>query len=644
MDKNTVIGFLLIILILIGWGYLSRPSREQLEIQRQQRDSLQQVELMRKLEAELNQQAKSEEKVEIQDGIETDKDLQLNEIYGVMASYLYGEQIFYILENEKVKMTLTNKGGKIYSVELKEYKTFDGEPLILFDGPDNKFGFPFVHNTRNFHTNDLYFDVREKNDSSIIFELNSGNNEFLAFIYELPDDEYMSHFYIQTRNMGRIIATPRGSMEFVWTMKVPSFEKGRRFEQLYSSIYYKYYGAEVDWLRMGKGGNEDFRTKMHWIGFKSQFFSSAFIADEGFSGGSISSELETHESSPFLRYNTAEIAINVDGEGDHIIPCRFFFGPNHFYTLRDYGMDLELFRLVHLGWGILGWINRYAVIPVFNFLENYIASYGIIILILTILLKIVLYPLTYKSYLSSAKMKLLKPQIDEINEKIPADKAMERQQATMALYKKAGVNPMGGCIPTLLQFPILVAMFRFLPAAIELRQKSFLWAEDLSAYDAILNLPFNIPFYGAHISLFTLLMSAVNFIYTKYNMAMQPSTQMPGMKMMFYMMPVMLLFFFNSYASGLSYYYFVSTLITVLQTYIMKQFINEKKLLKTLKENQNKPVKKSGFAHRLEEAARKQNQLRSQAQSSKQQNQLRNQIQAANKKKTGQVQQNRKKG
>lgn len=643
MDKNTIIGFLLIVLILIGWGYLNRPSQEQLEHQRQQRDSLQQVEIKRKLEAELVQQIQNVESSQTTDNVEPDSEFQMNEIYGVMAPYIEKEQEFYVLENQKIKMTLTNKGGKIYSVELKNYKTYYGKPLILFDDADNKFGFPFVHNTRNFHSNNIYFDVREKSDSSIIFEINSGNNEFLAFIYELPDDEYMTRFYIQSRNMGRIIATPRGSMEFDWTMKMPTFEKGRSFEQQRSSIYYKYFGDEVDWLTQGRNGSEEFRTKMHWIGFKSQFFSSVFIADEGFTGGQISTEIEKRESSPFLRYNTAEIAVPFETEGDNIIPFHFYFGPNHFYTLREYGKDLELNRLIDTGWSFLSWINQYAVIPVFSFLEKYISNYGVIILILTLLLKLILYPLTYKSYLSSAKMKLLKPQIDEINEKIPADKAVERQQATMGLYKKAGVNPMGGCLPMLLQMPILIAMFQFLPAAIELRQKSFLWAEDLSAYDSILSLPFNIPFYGAHISLFTLLMAAVNFIYTKYNMSMQPSTQMPGMKMMFYFMPVMLLFFFNSYASGLSYYYFVSTLISILQTLIMKQFVDEKKMLAKMKENQNKPVKKSSFAHRLEMAAKKQNQLRSQAQSSKQQNQLRNQIQAANKSKTTQTQ-HRKKG
>jgi YidC/Oxa1 family membrane protein insertase len=638
MDKNTITGFILISFILIAWGYFSRPSQEQQEALRQQRDSLQQVELMRKLEAEemqraLNVETNSETSVStnvIKETTETDKEVQMSEKYGVMASYIDKEQDFYVLENEKIKITLTNKGARIYSVELKDYKTFDDKPLILFDGDDNKFGFPFVNNTQNYHTNNLFFNVKEVTDASIVFEINSGNNESLEFIYELPEDEYMTRFFIQSNNIGRFMAMPRGSMEFVWNVKVPSFEKGRKFEQQYSSIFYKYYGDEVDWLTMGRNGSQDFRTKIHWVGFKSQFFSSVFIADEGFAGGSISTELENRESSPFLRYDNADLAVPVELEGDNIIPFRFYFGPNHFYTLKSYGKDLELNKLVALGWGILGWINQYAVIPVFNFLERYTSNYGIIILILTILLKIVISPMTHKSYISSAKMKLLKPQIDEINEKISADKAVERQQATMSLYKKAGVNPMGGCLPMILQMPILIAMFRFLPASIELRQKSFLWADDLSAYDSIFNLPFNIPMYGNHVSLFTLLMSITTILSTKFTMSSQPSQQMPGMKMMMYMMPVMLLVFFNNYASGLCYYYFLSTLISVLQTTLTKKLVDEKKLLAKLHENQKKPVKKSSFAHRLELAAKKQNQLRAQSQS-------------GNKNKPNQYQQNRRK-
>ena len=268
-------------------------------------------------------------------------------------------------------------------------------------------------------------------------------------------------------------------------------------------------------------------------------------------------------------------------------------------------------ELIPLGWGIFGWINRYAVIPVFKFLEGFIGNYGIIILILTILIKLILFPFTYKSYMSTAKMKVLKPQIDEINNKIPKEKAMECQQATMALYKKAGVNPLGGCLPRLLQMPILFAMFRFFPASIELRQEAFLWADDLSSYDSIFTLPFNIPFYGSHVSLFCLLMSIVNIIYTRMNSEMtQSSNQMPGMKTMMYMMPVMFLFFFNSYASGLSYYYFISTVITIGQTIIIRRFVDEDAILMQIKANQKKPVKKSKFALRLEEMARQQQQMK----------------------------------
>ncbi len=351
---------------------------------------------------------------------------------------------------------------------------------------------------------------------------------------------------------------------------------------------------------------------MKWVGYKSQFFSSVFIANNTFSGASVKMEMEKNENSPYLLYNDSDISIPLDFTKNETVGFQFFFGPNHFYTLNSYDSDLDLTKLIRLGWGILGWINRYAVIPIFNYLEKGISNYGLIILILTIIIKLVLFPFTYKSYISTAKMKVLKPQIDEINERIPKEKAAERQQATMGLYKKAGVNPMGGCLPMLLQMPILIAMFRFFPASIELRQESFLWATDLSSYDSIVNLPFTIPLYGAHVSLFTLLMAATNIIYTRMNSSMQSSNQMPGMKGMMYMMPVMFLFIFNNYASGLSYYYFISTLITIGQTFLIRQFVDDKKILAQLNANQKKPVKKSKFAQRLEEMAKQQQQMQKQ--------------------------------
>lgn len=613
MDRNSITGIILITLILIGFYFLNKPSEEQLEAIRKQREE-QQLEEAKKKQEQLALQITADS---IAKAIAADTSAQINhqteqsEMYGQMAPFMEGKESFYTLENEVVKMTLTNKGGRIFSVELKDYKTHDGLPLVLFEGAENRFGFPFTHNTRVFNTNDLYFTLHNQTDTSVVFAINSAMGEQLAFRYELPQKQHMARFSIETQNLGNLISTPRSSFDFFWDMKMPSFEKGRSFEQKYSGVFYKFFKDEVDWLSAGSSDEEDLRTKIRWVAFKAQFFSSVFIANESFASARVSTKLEEDETSPYLRYNQAELVVPVDLTANKTYDFSFYFGPNRFYTLNEFGKELELNKLINLGWGIFGWVNRYAVIPVFNFLERYISSYGIIILLLTIIIKVVLFPLTYKSYVSSAKMKVLKPQIEEINERIPKEKAMERQQAMMALYKKAGVNPMGGCLPMLLQMPILIAMFQFFPASIELRQESFLWAEDLSAYDSILNLPFNIPFYGAHVSLFTLLMAITNVVYTKMNSEMTQSTsQMPGMKTMMYMMPVMFLFFFNGYASGLSYYYFISTLITIGQTVLIRQFVDDKVLLAKIHAQQKKPVKKSKFTQRLEEMAKQQNQLK----------------------------------
>jgi len=620
MDKNSLTGLGLITLILIGFWFINKPSAEQVEAMRQQRDSLQRVEMLKQQELTAATMLAAEK-----DTVELSSDRNLAEtsligdsaqsnhkqqIYGQMAPFVDGEQQFYTIENNKVRIILTNQGARIYSVELKDYKIHDGSSLVLFDGENNKFGFTFTHNTRVFNTNDLFFNTKIQNDSTIVFELATELGESLQFSYVLPHDEYMTEFNLNTNNLKNLMATPRGSLDINWYVEMPAFEKGRSFEKRYSGLFYKYHLDEVDWLSTSKDDSEELRTKVRWIGFKGQFFSSVFIADDAFASALVETNVEEDEQSPFLRYNKANVVVPVDFSSNQNIGFKFYFGPNRFYTLNSYGKDLELNKLIDLGWGILGWINRYAVIPVFNFLEGFIGSYGIIILILTILIKLILFPLTYKSYISSAKMKVLKPQIDEINERIPKEKAMERQQATMALYKKAGVNPMGGCLPMLLQMPILIALFRFFPASIELRQESFLWATDLSSYDSIFNLPFSIPFYGAHISLFTLLMAGTNIIYTKMNSQMtQSSNQMPGMKSMMYMMPIMFLFIFNNYAAGLSYYYFVSTLITIGQTLLIRQFVDEKTLLKKINTQQKKPVKKSNFAKRLEEMAKQQQEL-----------------------------------
>jgi len=601
MDKNSIIGVVLIAAIIGVFMWWSQPSAEQIAQQKAQRDSLAMVELTRQAEEKAAQIADSTKSLTPPDSA------ALASQYGVFANVAKGTNSFVTLENKLIKLTLSSKGGRVYSVELKNYKTFDNQPLVIFNGDHNKFGFTFTHNNRVYNTNDLYFEVTKQTGNSAEFRLKGGDDNYLAFTYQLPEDSYMVDFSMTPHQMGDIIGKNQASLDLNWELDMPKLEKSRKNEINNSGIYFKYYQDEVDWMRGAKSDTKDLRTKLQWVAFKDQFFSSVFIAKKPLLSANIKTDPIQDLNNPNLRLSKAQIAVQFDGTKNESVDFNFYFGPNHYLTLKKQGEDLELNRLVHLGWGILGWINRFAVIPIFNFLQNYISSYGLIILILTLIIKVVLYPLTYKSYLSTAKMKVLKPQVEEINAKISKDKPMERQQAMMALYKKAGVNPMGGCLPMLLQFPILIAIFNFFPSSIELRHQSFLWASDLSSYDSILNLPFTIPFYGDHVSLFCLLMTITNLVYTWMNQEMTQSSQtMPGMKTMMYIMPVMFLFFFNDSASGLSYYYFISTLFTIGQTLMMRRFVNEEALLAKIHANQKKPVQKSKFRQRLEEMAKQQ--------------------------------------
>jgi YidC/Oxa1 family membrane protein insertase len=378
-------------------------------------------------------------------------------------------------------------------------------------------------------------------------------------------------------------------------------------EMNYTTIFFKHYQDEVEKFNMRTKKavmEKDIPTRMRWIAFKQQFFSSVLIAEDYFVNATVrSTKLE--EDPKYLKIFESQIGIPFEPSPDQEQKMTFFFGPNHFNTLKGY--DMELQDLVGLGGLMSRVINRYAIIPVFSFLSSFINSYGLIILILTILIKMVLFPLTYRSYLSMAKMRALKPEIDAINEKIPKEKSMERQQATMALYKKAGVSPLGGCLPVILQMPILIAMFRFFPTSIELRQQRFLWAHDLSTYDSILDLPFNIPMYGDHISLFTLLMTASTILTMRIsNQANMSQSQMPGMKGMMYIMPIMFMFLLNNWSSALTYYYFLANIITFGQNQISKRFVDEDALRKKLQSNQKKSSakKQSSFQKRLENMAK----------------------------------------
>ncbi|OQX76758.1 MAG: membrane protein insertase YidC, partial [Bacteroidetes bacterium 4484_276] len=394
-----------------------------------------------------------------------------------------------------------------------------------------------------------------------------------------------------------------------WEMDMRRQEKSLDNERNETTIYYKYYQDDVDYLSERKDVEESLKTDVRWLSFKTRFFLATLIGDQPF----MNADLKTYTDKQitdehYLKTMSALIGVPFENKPQQTFPMQMYFGPNKYHTLKQY--DLELQRQIPLGWSffLMAWINIYAVIPVFDWLGGYGWNYGIVILLLTIMLKIVLFPIAYKTYQSSAKMRVLKPEIDELTKKFSKkEDAMKKQQATMALYKKAGVNPMAGCVPVLLQFPILIALFRFFPSSIELRQQPFLWAHDLSSYDSILSLPWNIPFYGDHVSLFTLLMTVSTIFYTKLNSEMMgsSSTQMPGMKTMMYLMPVMFLGIFNNYASGLSYYYLLANLFTFAQMFLIRQAIDEDKILKQIQLNKKKPAKKkSGFQKRLEDMAK----------------------------------------
>jgi len=624
MDKNTIFGFVLIAVIVLGYMQITKPSEKEIAAQKRYNDS---IALVQQSKAHVAVKTISET---VSDSVAANDTTNNSGAFGDFSVASKGEEKFYTLENELVKITLGSKGGRIYSVQLKKYSKRDSlnnaHPLILFKEKDSNLGFTFVtNNNRVINSSNLYFEPVSgitkdaKGNQTLILRLKTTGQAYIDFAYTLPANDYMLGFGLKAKDMNTIMPTGTNSLDMAWTSKIPQQEKGRKFEDRYSSIEYKYVADDVEKLSESKNDEKKLTNKVKWIAFKDQFFSSILIANEALNSTSLKSTLEG-ENSGYLKTYDANMSVAFDPTGKLPTTFRWYFGPNHYKTLTAYdkeakaGSELSLNKLIPLGWGIFGWVNRFAIIPMFNFFNKFISNFGLIILLLTLVIKLVLFPLTYKSYMSSAKMRVLKPEIDEINARIPADKAAERQKATMELYGKVGVSPMSGCIPSILQMPILFAMFSFFPAAIELRQQSFLWATDLSAYDSIMTLPFTVPFgFGNHVSLFCLLMTATNIVYTKLNMANQSTTDQPGgamMKWMMYLMPLMFLFIFNNYASGLSYYYFIATLISIIQTYVIRGFVDEKKILAQLHakraSNSKKPAKKGGFMERLEKMQREQ--------------------------------------
>ncbi len=630
MDRNQFIGLILIGAILMGYVLLTKKNAADLPQQQPQDTSTTIIDTTAITNDTILHNLPDTLQV-VQDTSADSSAAVFVEKFGDFANAAQGEEKFISIENNKIKLRVSTKGGRVYSAELTEYKTYNQQPLILFSGDKNTFNFTFT--TRGnviINTQDLYFepvnsdtlvDAKTK-EQKLTLRAKVSDNQYLEYVYTLRPDDFMVDFDVNFINLNDIIPRSNTFLSLNWTEYVRHQERGEDWERRNTLLYYKLYQAGVEKLANRKDvATEDITVKVRWISYKQQFFNTTLFAKEYFENAKLTCTKVPETDTVNLFVMSSDITVPYHSSDNQQIQFAYYFGPNKYSILKKIkiGDDKMLMqRMIPLGGKWLSWINTGLFIPMFNFLSKFISNYGIIILIITLLIKLFLFPLTYKSYASAAKMRILKPEIDKALEKIPKDKQMERQQATMNLYKKAGVNPMGGCLPTLLQFPILVALYRFFPASIELRQKAFLWVKDLSTYDAIVSWSGNIPIlnwiFGHHISLFTLLMAVAMVFSTMLNSQNMDSSnqQAKSMKYMMYLMPLMMIVWFNNYSAALSYYYFLSTLISIIQIYIIRSLIDEKKVLAQMRENMKKPMKdkKSNFQKRLEEMQKQQAQQR----------------------------------
>lgn len=615
MNKNSILGFVLIGAILIGFSWYNTKVFKEQERLKQQQDS---IALAQGIIQHTSEPTKPDtvvsKDIENRDLTTSVEDQKKENIYKetLLSAASKVDDIKTTLENDKIKVEFSNFGAQPKNVEIKNNYTYDSLALMLVKEKGSEFTLNFYAG-QQLSTKNFGFDLHSSSDTSLVYRLYIDSISYVEYAYTLPKEGYMVDLNINMVELGRHIPRNQAFIDLEWFLDVPRQEKGYNNEKNYSTIVYKFPNStSVEDLGLRKDkSSEDVRTRVNWVAFQQQFFSAILVAQDNFNSGLISYNMYPEDDPERNLMNcTAIMQLPYSGEESVNIPLQFYFGPNHFKTLKSYDMGFE--KIVPLGGWIIGWVNRYVIIVVFDFLSKFINSYGIIILILTILIKLIISPLTIKSYLSSAKMRVLKPEVDKINAKYPKQEdAMKKQQETMALYKKANVSMFGGCLPMLLQFPILFAMFRFFPASFELRQEGFLWAQDLSAFDSILDLPFTIPLYGDHVSLFALLMAFSMHFYSRMNMdQMNTGPQMAGMKYMsLYFMPLFLLVIGNNFSSGLSYYYLLSNLFTMGQTWIIrKYFVDEDKIYAKLKEKAAAPKKKSKFQARLDEAYKKQQQ------------------------------------
>lgn len=609
MNKNSIIGFSLIAVILIAFSWYNSKVFTEQQKEQFKNDSIAAVKIA------------EQKKLMPADSTDTSATKVLDS-NAVAASSIYkdtlldkaskGSKEITTLENNKIKVDLTNIGAQPEMVQIKGYYSYDSLDLNLVKQNQSKFELKFFTN-QEIATSNFAFTRQSVDDSSVTYRLYVDSVSFVEYKYTLPKDSYMMNLNIRFSGMDKQIQKNVTNIDLNWMMDVPRFEKGYDNEKNYSTVVYKFPNSKgVEDLGMRKEeSSEDIKTKLYWFAFQQQFFSAILVSDNSFTNGKLSYTQypETDPSKNLMRCEANMQIPFVAGE-DVSVPLQFYFGPNHYKTLKSYDKGFE--KIVPLGGFLIGWINRFFIIPTFDILNNFIGNYGLIILILTLIIKLIISPLTIKSYMSSAKMRVLKPEVDKINAKYPkSEDAMKKQQEVMGLYRKTGVSMFGGCLPILLQFPILFAMFKFFPASFELRQQGFLWADDLSAYDSILNLPFSIPLYGDHVSLFALLMAVSMYFYSRMNIdQLSAGPQMAGMKFMsLYFMPLFLLVLCNNFSSGLSYYYMLSNVITMIQTWVIrKYFVDEDKIYAKLKEKAAGPAKKSKFQERLDAAYKAQQQ------------------------------------
>ncbi|MDG1175012.1 MAG: membrane protein insertase YidC [Flavobacteriales bacterium] len=631
MDKNTIIGIVLILGILFTFNFLNKETAEQQlareQVEAKYNDSIQEL----KNVEQLAENVEEVEVITVSDSaspnfgmIDSLAQSKLTKQFGIFASASQGAANYYTIENDLLKLTLSSKGGKVVKAELKKYQSYPNymiardslkdiaakdlpilEPLQLFDEDSSTMFFDIAMNSsKNLKTSDLYFTpIKTESNNIVLRAKTSEEGKYIEMSYKL-EDNYDVDFNLTFAGLEDEV---EGKIDLNWEMKSLITEKEAEGQSRMSSVFYKPSDDGRTYLSELIEAEEELESKTDWVAFKHCYFSSMVMSENGFEkGGNVySNPIKTAKYSDEYK---AVINVSTEIDDKTKVPLKFFFGPNEYEVLKAHDNESE--DIIDLGWGVFRWTAKWLIMPIFNFLNGLGIAMGIIILLVTIAVRLIILPLTYKNYKSSAKMKVLKPEIEEINAKFKDGDAAKKQQATMALYRQTGVNPMAGCLPLFIQMPILLAVFRFFPSSLELRQRSFLWAEDLSTYESVMDLGFNIPFYGDHVSLFTLLLCISTIFYTRMNssqMSMPSNPGMPNMKIIMYMMPLMMLFFLNNYAAGLTFYYFCGNLITMgLMIFVKKYLISEDKIRATIDSNKLKPKKQSAFQQRMQEAMKQQ--------------------------------------